>query len=115
MPQVQEQQQQVSFSINEMIMIQLRDLKESQRELKAELKDTRKELSSRMDRFEARMDKQEEKIDALDKKFNEKIDRLVSKIDASSSHGQIATISSIGVGLSAVSITLGVLYALIFK
>ena len=87
------------------------------------------ELGKRMDRLEHRMDKLEEKVDKLDEKidktrneFNGRIDKLSDKIDdlhkeikSSSNHGQIATISSVGIGLSAVSITLGVLYALIFK
>ena len=87
------------------------------------------ELGKRMDRLEHRMDKLEEKVDKLDEKIdktrnelNGRIDKLSDKIDdlhkeikSSSNHGQIATISSVGIGLSAVSITLGVLYALIFK
>lgn len=97
MAQVQEQQQQVSFSINEMIMIQLRDLKESQRELKAELKDVRQELKENR-----------KELDEIRKELNGRIDKLTDKIDSSSNHGQISNITTIGIAL-------GVLYALIFK
>ena len=113
--QTQEETRQFTVSINEMILMQLRDLKENQRELRTELKETRKELNSRIDKLEARMDKQDEKIDNYQKELNARIDKLSDKIDASSNHGQIATISSVGIGLSAVSITLGVLYTLFFK
>ena len=75
MSQTQEQQQ-VNFSINEMIMIQLRDLKENQRELKAELKDVRQEIK------ETRKE-----LDEIRKEFNGRIDRLTNKIDSSSNHG----------------------------
>lgn len=122
----QEQQQQVSISIHDLIYAQVKDLGKRMDRLEKNLDVTRNELNARMDRIERRQDKFEEKIDALDKKVEDKIDRLdkkvedkidrlASKIDSSSNHGQIATISSIGIGLSAVSITLGVLYALIFK
>ena len=105
-----------------MILSQLRDLKEGQRDLNKRMD----RIENRMDRIENRMDKLETKIettrqelnDKLDenrRELNQRMDRLENKIDASTSHGQIATISSVGVGLSAVSITLGVLYALIFK
>ena len=114
MAQVQEQQA-VNITINEMILMQLRDLRESQRELKTEIKDVRKELNETRKEFIARMDKQDAKIDELNKELNARIDKLADKIDSSRNHGQIATISSVGIGLSAVSITLGVLYSLIFK
>ena len=97
MSQIQEESRQVTMSINEMILIQLRDLKDSQHE-----------MNNRMDRIERRMDKLEDKIENLDKKFDSKIDRLASKIDTSSNHGQIATISTVGIAL-------GVLYTLFFK
>ena len=90
MPQAQEQQQ-VNISVNDLILAQLRDLKESQRELKTELKDTRKELNARIDRLEMRLDKQEEKID-----------RLANKIDSSSNHGQISNITTIGIALAVI-------------
>ena len=113
--QTQEETRQFTVSINEMILMQLRDLKENQRELKAEIKDIRAELKETRKELNARMDKQDEKIGNYQKELNARIDKLSDKIDASSNHGQIATISSVGIGLSAVSITLGVLYTLFFK
>ena len=129
MPQIQEESRQVTMSINEMILIQLRDLKDSQRE-----------MNNRMDRIERRMDKLEDKIekqnakiekladkidenrkelnakiDANQKELNARIDKLSDKIDASSNHGQIATISTVGIGIAAVSSAIGVLYTLFFK
>ena len=103
MAQVQEQQA-VNITINEMILMQLRDLRESQRELKTEIKDVRQELGATRN-----------ELNEIRKELNARIDKLSDKIDSSRNHGQIATISSVGIGLSAVSITLGVLYALIFK
>ncbi|MBE8949942.1 MAG: hypothetical protein SR3Q1_05005 [Quinella sp. 3Q1] len=94
----------MTVSINELILAQLRDLKEGQRD-----------LNRRMDRIDMRMDRLEEKFNARMDKQDEKIDRLVDKVDSFSRHGQIATISSLGIGMSAVSITLGVLYAILFK
>ena len=115
MAQTQEQQQQVNISINEIILAQLRDLKETQRDLKAELKDVRQELKETRKELNARLDKQDEKIEKLNEKIDETRNELSNKIDSSSSHGQIATITTIGIGLSAVSITLGVLYTLFLK
>ena len=116
--QPQEETRQVTMSINEMIFIQLRDLKDSQRE-----------MNSRMDRIEHRMDKLEEKIDKQNarieklsdkidenrKELNARIDKLSDKIDASSNHGQIATISTIGIGVAAASSTVALLYTLFAK
>ncbi|MBQ4403733.1 MAG: hypothetical protein II857_04920 [Selenomonadaceae bacterium] len=101
---IQEERPTMTISINELILTQLRDLKEGQRD-----------LNKRMDRIDMRMDRLEEKFNARMDKQDEKIDRLVDKVDSFSRHGQIATISSLGVGMSAVSITLGVLYAILFK
>ncbi len=101
---IQEERPTMTISINELILTQLRDLKEGQRD-----------LNKRMDRIDMRMDRLEEKFNARMDKQDAKIDRLVDKVDSFSRHGQIATISSLGVGMSAVSITLGVLYAILFK
>ena len=97
-------------------------------ETRTEFRDTRKEINQRMDRIERRMDNLEEKLDSTRRELNaninedDKIDRLADKIDelhkeikSSTNHGQIAAISTVGVGVSAVSITLGVLYTLLFK
>ena len=66
---------------NEMLWEQLQDTKN-------EVRETRKELNQRMDRLEVRMDKLEEKID-----------KLADKIDSFRNHGQIVTISAIGIAL----------------
>ena len=102
MAQVQEQQQQVSISINDLIYAQVKDLGKRMDRLEKNLDLTRTELNSRMDRIERRMDKQDEKIE-----------RLADKIDTSSKHGRLINITIADIGLFI--ITLGVLYALIFK
>ena len=93
---------------SEMIWQQLQDTK-------TEIKDTRKELNARMDRIERRMDQFEHNLEATRKEFNLRMDKLADKIDAmhneiksSTNHGQIATISTVGIAL-------GVLYSLLFK
>lgn len=115
---IQEEKAAVQISVNDVILMRLGAVDKSI-----------DELGKRMDRLEKRMDKLEEKLVKLDEKFtsrmdkqDDKIEKLADKIDelrkdikSSQNHGQIATISAIGIGLSAVSITLGVLYALIFK
>ena len=118
MPQAQEQQQQVNISVNDLIFAQLKDLgkrmdrlEHRQDRLEEKVERTRQELSETRRELNARMDKQDEKIE----KLADKIDRLANKIDASSNHGQIATITTIGIGLSAVSIAIGVLYTLLIK
>ena len=103
MSQTQEQAQQIlSVSINEIILNQLRDLKESQRE-----------MNNRMDRIERRMDKLEEEMKITRQELNTRIDKLADKIDAlhneiksSTGHISIANISTVG-------ITLAVIYAVL--
>ena len=65
-------------------------------------------VNIRLDRVERKMEKLDEKIDETRRELSGKIDRLADKIDSSSNHGQISTITTIGIAL-------GVLYALIFK
>lgn len=115
MADIHEETRTVNVSINELILAQLHDLKESQRELKAEIKATRDELNKRIDRIENRMDKLETKMDENRKELNERIDKLSNKIDASTNHGQIATISTIGIGVAAASSTIALLYSLLAK
>jgi len=105
----------VSVSINEVILAQLSDLRESQRELKAEIKTTRDELNKRIDRIETGMDKLESKIDENRKELNNRIDKLESKMDTSTNHGQNATISTIGIGVAAASSTIALLYSMFAK
>ena len=129
MSQAQEQQQQVNISVNDLIFAQVKDLGKRMDRVERALDITRNELNARMDRLEHRQDKLEEKLeitrrelnarmdkqDAKIEKLADKIDKLSDKIDSSSNHGQIATITTIGIGLSAVSIAIGVLYTLLIK
>ena len=85
MSQAQEQQQ-VNISVNDLILAQLRDLKESQRDLKVELKDVRQELKENR-----------KELDELRRELNGRIDNLANKIDSSSNHGQISNITTIGI------------------
>ena len=91
MAQVQEQQQQVNISVNDLILAQLRDLKETQRDLKVELKDVRQELKENR-----------KELDELRKEINGRIDNLANKIDSSSNHGQISNITTIGIALAVI-------------
>ena len=102
MSQTQEQQQTVSMTINDLIYAQVKDLGKRMDRLEKNLDVTRQDINARMDRIERRQDKLEEKIDALDKKVDDKIDRLASKIDSSSNHGQISTITTIGIALAVI-------------
>ena len=97
MADIHEETRAVSILINELILAQLHDLKEEQRELKAEIKTTRDELNKRIDRIENR------------------IDRLENKMDTSTNHEQIAAISNIGIGVAAASSTIFLLYSLLSK
>ena len=110
MAQVQEQQA-VNITINDLIYAQVKDLGNRMDRLERRQDRLEEKLEITRQEFNNRMDKQDAKID----KLSDKIDDLHKEIKSSSNHGQIATISSVGIGLSAVSITLGVLYALIFK
>ena len=88
---------------------------EQLRDTKTEVKETRKELNARMDRLEHRMDRLEARMNNLDAKIDEtrkelsnKIDALHNEIKSSTNHGQIATISTVGIAL-------GVLYSILSK
>ena len=69
--------------------------------LEQNLDDTRKELNTRMDRLE-------QNLDATRKELNDNINDLRSSMQSSTNHGQIATISTVGIALA-------VLYSLFFK
>ena len=103
------------MTIDDLIYMQLQDLKEESRESRKELsarmdrldvqfRESRKELNDRMDRLENRQDKLDARIDKLD----EKIDKLASKIDSSMNQGQICLITTIGIAVA-------VFYSLFFK
>ena len=90
----QQEEQPVRISIHDLIYSQLKD------------------LGKRMDRLEVRMDKLETRIEKLSERMDkqgEKIDKLSDKIEAlrrdlmnGSNHGQIATISTIGIALAVI-------------
>lgn len=84
-------QEQVNISVNDLILTQLRDLKENQRDIKVELKDVRQDLK------ETRKE-----LDELRKEINGRIDNLANKIDSSSNHGQISNITTIGIALAVI-------------
>lgn len=85
----------------EMLWEQLQDTK-------AEVKDTRKELNQRMDRLEHRMDRLEEELKSTRQELNANINDLRKVMQSSTNHGQIATISTVGIAL-------GVLYSIFSK
>ncbi len=85
----------------EMLWEQLQDTK-------AEVKDTRKELNQRMDRLEHRMDRLEEELKSTRQELNANINDLRKVMQSSTKHGQIATISTVGIAL-------GVLYSIFSK
>ena len=105
MPQAQEQQQQVNISVNDLIFAQLKDLgkrmdrlEHRQDRLEEKVERTRQELSETRRELNARMDKQDEKID----KLADKIDDLHKEIKASTNHGQIANISTVGIAIAVI-------------
>ena len=101
--EIQEQARQITnVSINELIMLQLRDLKESDRELRTELKETRRELNARIDKLDERINKLDEKIDEHISKLDNKIDGLRRDMNTSTNHGQIANISTIGIAIAVI-------------
>ena len=56
------------------------------------------QMDKRLDRVESRMDKLETKID----KLADKIDDMHKELKSSSNHGQIATISTIGIAIAVI-------------
>lgn len=95
---IQEEKPAVKFSTDDMILMRLGDLKEGQRDLNQRMD----RLEMRMDRLEMRFEKLDERIEANRKELNERIDRLASKMDSSSNHGQIATITTIGIAIAVI-------------
>lgn len=75
---------------------------EQLQDTKTEVKDTRKELNARMDRIERRMDKLEEELKATRQELNANINDLRKVIQSSTNHGQIATISTVGIALAVI-------------
>ena len=67
------------------------------------------QMDKRLDRVENRMDKLEEKLETTRQELKGRIDKLTDKIDdmhkeikSSSNHGQIATISTIGIAIAVI-------------
>ena len=103
MQQVEEQT--VRMSTSDLILIQQKELgKRMDRletrmdKLEERLDMTRRELNVRMDKLSERMDKQDEKIDRL----ADKIDELRRDLMTGSNHGQISTITTIGIALAVI-------------
>ena len=104
-----EEETRVQMTTADLILIQLKDLKN-------EFRESRKELSERMSRLEKRQDKFEEqlgktnerierlndKLDKLNEKLDGKIESLRRDTNSSSRHGQIADISTIGIALAVI-------------
>lgn len=129
MPETQPEEKRtkiIPMTLEDFIWMQLKDFKDEFRDSRKELaarmdrlenqfRESRKELSDRMDRLEARQDKLETKLETVRQELNDrmdkldaKIDKLAEKMDSSNKHGNIMT-------ASAISIAVGVLYALFFK
>jgi len=82
---MQMQEEKVAITRDDLILIQLRDLKENFRELRSEVKETSSDLNSRMNRI-----------------IEQRIEKLKSKIELSSNHGQISNITTIGIALAVI-------------
>jgi len=101
----QVEEQTVRMSTSDLILIQQKELGKRMDQLDKRIDQTRDELGKHMDRLETRMDKLESRMDKQD----EKIDRLADKIDelrrdlmTGSNHGQISTITTIGIALAVI-------------
>lgn len=90
------------ITVYDVILSELRDLKEGMREVRKELKETRAELNGRMDKIETRMDKFDEKIDTTRQELNGRMDKLENEIRSSTRHSQILTVSVVGIALAVI-------------
>ena len=88
---MQLQEEKVAITRDDLILIQLRDLKESLRDVKSEIKDIRSEIK------DVRKELQETR-----QELNSRMNRLESKIESSSNHGQISNITTIGIALAVI-------------
>ena len=82
---------------------------EQMQDTKTEVRETRKELTARMDRLEEELKSTRQELNARIDKLDERVDKLADKIDAlhneiksSANHGQIATISTVGIALAVI-------------
>ena len=92
----------------ELIWEQLQDTKTEVRETRKEINARMVRIEQRMDRIEQRMEKLDAKIDTMRQELTSAINDLRNSMQSSTKHGQIATISTVGIAL-------GVLYTLFFK
>ena len=90
----QQEEQPVRISINDLIYAQQKDLGKRMDRLEVRMD----KLETRIEKLSERMDKQDEKID----KLSDKIDALRRDLMSGSNHGQIATISTIGIALAVI-------------
>lgn len=87
---------------SELVWEQIQDTKtevrETRKELTARIDNLKKELNARIDKLDERVDKLDQRID----KLADKIDALHNEIKSSANHGQIATISTVGIALAVI-------------
>lgn len=76
---------------------------------KTEVRETRKELNTRIDNLKEELKSTRQELNARIDKLDERVDKLADKIDAlhneiksSANHGQIATISTVGIALAVI-------------
>lgn len=105
----------VPLTFNDMIWLHIQEtnkrmdrLENRQEKLEDKIDKTRQELNARMDKLEEKIDKTRQELNARIDKLSEKIDKLADKMDSSNKHGNIMT-------ATAISIAVGVLYAVFFK
>ena len=125
MPETQQKEQNariIPMTVNDMILMQIQEQGKRMDRLEKNLDTTRQELSQRMDRLERRQDRLEEKLETMRQELNarmdkqdekieklaDKIDALGNKIDSAMNHGQIITVSAVGIAVS-------VMYSVFFK
>lgn len=82
------------FTFNELFLTQQQDTNKRLDQMDNRLD----QMDKRLDRVESRMDKLETKID----KLADKIDDMHKEMKSSSNHGQIATISTIGIAIAVI-------------
>ncbi len=86
-----QEEKKVVMTTDDLILIQLKDLKETVREIKNEIRDVRAEIKDvRKELHETRQE------------LNQQINKLESKIESSSNHGQISNITTIGIALAVI-------------
>ena len=83
------------LSYEQMILSEIRGLKDDIRELRNELKETKCELNGRMDKFDGRMDR-------LKDNFNGRMNKLENEVRNSSRHTQIMTVTVVGIVLAVI-------------